>query len=341
MRCQTTAATTVLTVLLLSACSSADGAAGSQGESSDDDPIVVAHVPLPLFAPLYLADAEGYFADEGIEVQLETVAAGQDAVPLAASGEVDAIVAGFSAGFFSSLDAGLELQVVGSMTVAEGATDYGAADLVASTALVESGEVGGVADLEGRRIAVAGGPGGAGAYLVDILLREEGLSVADVELTNIANADMAAALSSGAVDAAQAAAPFNATIQADGTGRSIGVPPEGASATGVIFSQDFAETDRAQRFFNALVRAASELQGEGRADPRADAAVAAAMKVDVSVIESLPRFAWRPDLAPLPDQLEAMQRTWIDAGQLTFDEPIPAEEFSDETFSQRAVEAQE
>ena len=341
MRCQTTAATTVLTVLLLSACSSADGAAGSQGESSDDDPIVVAHVPLPLFAPLYLADAEGYFADEGIEVQLETVAAGQDAVPLAASGEVDAIVAGFSAGFFSSLDAGLELQVVGSMTVAEGPADYGAADLVAAAPLVDSGEISDVADLEGRRIAVAGGPGGAGAYLVDLLLREEGLSVADVELVNIANADMRAALSGGSVDAAQAAAPFNAIIQEDGTGRSIGVPPQGASVTGVIFSEDFAQTDRAQGFFTALVRAAQELQGEGRADPRADAAVAEAMQVETSVIEALPRFAWLPDLAPLPDQLEAMQETWIDAGQLEFDSPIPADQFTDETFSQRAVEVLE
>src|SRR5690242_14575070 len=40
--------------------------------------VKVAHAPSTLFAPLYVAIDKGYLAAQGIEVQLETVAAGQD-----------------------------------------------------------------------------------------------------------------------------------------------------------------------------------------------------------------------------------------------------------------------
>jgi len=327
-----------LSLVMLLACVGCGGGTQAGGEE-DDATVDVAHVASPLFTPLYVAEAKGYFEAEGVKVKLNPVGSGQDAVPLASSGQIDVIVAGFSAGFFSALDSGLDLRVVGSMSVGDGNSEDPPSALEVASKLVDGGDVRTPADLKGRRIAVAGGPGGSGAYLLDLVLREAGISVKDVTLTNITNADMPAALSSGSVDAVMTSAPFTEAIEKAGTGKALAVPPAGSSSTGVIYSEKFAKTEQAQAFFNALARAAKELQGDARNAPENIDPVAKVMKVESSVIMNLPRFTWRPDLAPLPDQLEAMQRTWLDAKQLTYGDPIPTSEFTDTKFSENAKKA--
>ena len=93
-----------------------DGASAADGGGELQD-VTVGIVQLPIFAPIYVAEAKGYFEDEGIDVNLENVKSGQDAIPLAASGQIDVVAAGFAAGFFSAIDTGLEVTVVGSMGV--------------------------------------------------------------------------------------------------------------------------------------------------------------------------------------------------------------------------------
>lgn len=318
------------------------GACGSNGdaEAGGDDPVCVAHVPSPLFSPLYVAQDKGYFEDEKIDIELNSVAAGQDAVPLLSSGECDVIVAGFSAGFFSALDSGLNLEVVGSMSVTN--TDEGGdppAALEVDSDLVDSGEVKTPGELAGMKVGIAGGLGGSGAYLTDLILRENGLKITDVEVSNIANTDMPAGLKSGSVDAVMTSAPYTEMIESDGDGKPLATVPDGSSGTGIIFSEDFADTDRAEAFFRALTRAAQDLQGDARRAKENVQPVADAMKVDPQVILDLPVFTWLPDLAPLPDQLEAMQRTWIDAEQLQYNEPIDPSEYVDESFAE-AVETE-
>ena len=65
--------------------------------------VKIAHAPSLLFAPLYVAIEKGYFAEQGIEVSLETVTAGQDAMALTANNQLDATVAGFSVAEASKL----------------------------------------------------------------------------------------------------------------------------------------------------------------------------------------------------------------------------------------------
>ncbi|MGW5121800.1 ABC transporter substrate-binding protein, partial [Streptomyces noursei] len=68
----------LLPVLALAATACAGG--GSPSEKPGEVTTVrVAHVPSTLFAPLYLADAKGYFKEQGLQVELTKVQAGQDA----------------------------------------------------------------------------------------------------------------------------------------------------------------------------------------------------------------------------------------------------------------------
>jgi NitT/TauT family transport system substrate-binding protein len=323
--------------LLLAACSGGAADEGaSAGGAGDLQTVDVGLVQLAIFAPLYVADAKGYFADEGIELNLETVKSGQDAIPLASSGQLDVVAAGFSAGMFSAIESGLDVKVVGSMGVSDGNTESSPTDLVVSSQLVDSGEIASVADLAGRKVGAAGGPGGTGAYLLALALEEAGLTINDVEIVNLGNPDMPTAIANGSIDAGLISAPFSTLALEDGTGASYGVPPEGTSGTGVIYGGDFVSSDLAQPFFNALARAAKDLQGEDRYSDENLKIIGAATGQTAEEVAAVPLYTWLPDLAPLPDQLAGMERVWIESGALEYAEALPQADYVDPTFSENA-----
>jgi NitT/TauT family transport system substrate-binding protein len=312
-------------------------ASGAGGQTSDQSNAVrVAHVPSTLFAPLYVADAKGYFADEGIEIELQTIKAGQDAVPLAASGQIDVLVAGLSAGLFNAVHSGLDIKVVGSMGISTGNPDASPTALEVSKDLADSGEITNVADLKGRKIALAGGAGGASAYHVDVILRKAGLTIKDIEPVDIGFPDMEAAISTGGAAGGLGIAPFTTRMEQSGTAVTFAVSPHGTVATGVVYGGEFLENDKAQPFFAALKRAAADLQGDAAKSAEITKILAEATGQKASVLENTPLYEWLPDLAPVPEQLAAMQRTYLDAGVLDHDEAIPTEKFVDTTFAEGA-----
>src|SRR5699024_5100563 len=128
-----------------------DGAAAGDGGGEPQE-VTVGIVQLPIFAPIYVAEAKGYFEDEGLDVNLENVKSGEDAIPLAASWKIDVVAAGFAAAFFSAIDTGLEVTVVGSMCVTGPEGEDPASALVVSKELHDSGEITELADLKDRKI---------------------------------------------------------------------------------------------------------------------------------------------------------------------------------------------
>ena len=45
-------------------------------------------------------------------------------------------------------------------------------------------------------------------------------------------------------------------------------------------------------------------------------------------------YSYLPDLAPQPEQLEAMQSVWIAAGQITYTDPIDVATVIDASFAE-------
>src|SRR5690625_7713002 len=84
----------------LAACGSAvtgeDPAEGGEGDS-EGGTVRVGHLSSSLFTPLYVADAMGYFAEEGITIELVPIQSGQDGIPMLSNDQLDVMVAGFSA----------------------------------------------------------------------------------------------------------------------------------------------------------------------------------------------------------------------------------------------------
>ncbi len=323
----------VALVALLAAC----GGSETKPSQPADRTVTVAGPPSTLFAPLYVAQARGYFKQQGITVRLQNVTAGQDAVALVASGKVDAIVGGFSAGMFSALERGLDFKVVGSMGASTG-KDPAPSALMVSRKAVASGAVKRVADLEGAKIGIAGGPGSAGGYLLASILETAGLQLTDVKVVNLAFPDMGKALKSGAVLAALSAAPFTTAMENDGVATEFTSPPAGTTSTGVIYGSDFAKSPLAQKFFTALVKGARDLQTEDQKhSPEILKILSDYTGQKVSVLRTVPFYDWDPALAPPTETLDGMQRTFMQAGLVKYDEPIPDGTFIDGSLSDKAA----
>jgi NitT/TauT family transport system substrate-binding protein len=307
---------------------------GSGGDASGT--VRVGHLPSALFAPLYVADAMGYFEQEGITLELTPLKSGQDGIPMLSNDQLDVMVAGFSAGMFNALEQGLAFKVVGSMGISPGDPENSPTALEVRQELLDDGTVTSVADLRGRTIGVAGGPGATGGYLLAAMLEEGGLTLNDVEISNLATPDQEPAITNGSVDAATPSAPFSSAMEEAGVASPIAVPAQGTTGTGVIYSETFVGAELAQGFFTALAKGAQELSEDGVQTDEVYQILADTLGQDIEVLKASPMYTYLPDLAPQPEQLEAMQSVWIEAEQITYTEPLDIAGIVDASFAEGA-----
>ena len=301
--------------------------------------VKVAHAPSTLFAPLYVAIDKGYLADQGIEVQLETVAAGQDAMALTAQGQLDAVVAGFGAATFNAVERGLDLKVVSSMGV-QPQQGFPSAFMVRKD-LLQSGAVKEMKDLKGKKVAIAGGNGSAGAYWVATKLETGDLALKDVDIVNLAFPDMVTGFKQGSIDAAFPPAPFTTQITQEGTAEVFGgVTKPGASAVGTVYGGQFIKDrpDVGRRLMVGLVKGARDLQGQDYYKPEHIAIYSKYTKVPVETLQTIDRYDFFPDLHPDVATLTDMQRIFIAEGVLKIPAPLPPERWADESFTKYADE---
>src|SRR5690606_36268919 len=148
---------------------------------------------------MYVAEERGLFEKHGLDVDIERVKSGTEAIAFLTQGTIDdggiSIVTSLWHGWKRDLD--LRIIAPGALKpVTDSPTN-----LLVRKALVEDGTVKTVADLKGLRVAVAGGPGSGGEYLLSKALVRGDLTIRDVETINLANPDMPLAYENGSIDA--------------------------------------------------------------------------------------------------------------------------------------------
>lgn len=164
--------------------------------------VTVAYVPIMKFATMYVAANRGIFKKYGLDVDLEKVKSGTEAIAFLNKGSVDVGGIAIVTSLWNSWNRGLDIRIIAPGGL-EPMKDSPTALLV-STAAFESGKVKDIADLKGKNVGVAGGPGSGGEYLAAKALERAHLTIRDVNLINISNPDIPAALKAGSVDAALA-----------------------------------------------------------------------------------------------------------------------------------------
>ncbi len=192
--------------IFLALCLLLQGCAFPGGEQREPEPVTlkVALFPYISYAPFSIAEKEGYFAEQGI--QIEFVQMGfANTTPALAQGELD-VTAGFiSAGTLNAMARGARLKIVADKGYIA-PTGCASTALTARRALVEAGELENPAQLKGRRIVMD--PATVEGYYVEKLLSTVGLTLEDIEIVDIPTPAELEALEKGTVDLTASSEPW-------------------------------------------------------------------------------------------------------------------------------------
>jgi NitT/TauT family transport system substrate-binding protein len=154
-------------------------AAAQQLSTSDTLKVVI--FPFLSFAPILIADEEGYFAEHGLQIEYIKIKENV-AIQALSSGEVDVWGGLISTGALNAMYRGANIRFVADkgFFAADGCPSFG---LVARKALVETGELNGPVQLNGKNVAWY--RASFEEYFLEKVLQEGGLKLDDVQKITI------------------------------------------------------------------------------------------------------------------------------------------------------------
>lgn len=298
--------------------------------------IKVGFVPVMVFAPVFVAKELGYFAEEGLDVQLEPFPGGSDPVVLTASGQLDAAFTGASPAFWNGAASGLPIQLI-APGHAEGSPV--ATPLMISKKSCEDGKITSVADLKGKKVSV--NARGATEYWLDAALSTGGLTINDIKLEVLPFPDAVAALQAGAVDAAMVGEPLATKAEQDGIAIRLApdFPVQDVQPTIVIGNTKWLtdHPDQAEGFVTGYMRASKLLANGGLNDATVQTIIEQYTGVPAALVaESVPPV-FSSDGFIAFDGLEKLQAFFRERGQLEYDTDLDPYALANETFVMAAM----
>lgn len=302
--------------------------------------VKVAYVPIMKFATMYVAEQRGLFDKYGLNVDLERVKSGTEAIAFLTQGSVDVGGIAIVTSLWSGWNKGLDIRVIapGALEPMENSPTK----LLVRKALADDGTVKSVADLDGRRVAVAGGPGSGGEYLLAKALERGTLTIRDIEPMNIANPDMPLAFENGSVDAAIAGSPFADQIIDAGNAEVLesdltpGLMTVAFVGSGKLVNE---RPEVAERFVLALTEAASMMQGDDYLAPENLEAYMTFTNSTEEALRSGRPVIYDPEMKIPVDGLADIEKTHRENGRTEYTDPLDLSNVIDERFTEAARKA--
>lgn len=299
--------------------------------------VLVAYVPIMKFAALYVAEESGLFDACGLNVTIESVASGTEAIAFLSEGTIDVGGIAIVTSLWNGWNQGLDIRIIapGALEPFENSPTK----LVARTELVESGEVTEPIDLAARTVALAGGPGSGGEYLLAKALERGELTIRDVETVQISNADMPAAFENASIDAGLLGSPYADQVIESGNGVAIAEDlTPGLMTVAFVGSGNFV-TERpavAERFVIGLMEAARTMQGDDYLSDENVAAYLAYVNSTPEALETGTPVVYDPDMQLPVEGLADVERVHRENGRTEYEEPIDINTVVDTSFTENA-----
>lgn len=246
---------------------------------SSDTTLSVGLVPSISSLSLFVAQARGYFTNEHLDVSVVPVQGFVQAMPLLATGKLDAVIGAPNPGFINGVHNGIDAKFVAAL----GEPRPGAPN--AAYMAKTGGPITDVASLRGHKVAVVAGLTGAAAFLLSEILAQGNLTIDDVTVVNISGyPDGLAALQNGSVDATIVLGLALAQAQSDKTGFQVGnmdTVIANGDGTGLVYGSRLLgkDTGAGVAFIRAIERGAKDLQGDYMSDPQIRSILAKALQV--------------------------------------------------------------
>ena len=294
-------------------------------------------LPYLSYAPLFIAQEEGYFAEQGLEVEFEKLQGGAAFVAVV-SGDIDVAATFLTSNVLEAIGKGEAVKVVADKgyIAPSGCTVNGflaRKDLVESGALIEAkGLVGRTAKYD--KVSVQ-------AYFLDRLLKPAGYSLADVEYVDFNSSPVVMeAFKNGAVDIAAESEPW--ITRNLNTGDSVvwkdysEIAPDFQFAF-IVFGKNLIKDnpDAGRRFMVAYLKAV-QLYNQGKTERN----MALMQTFTEEKPEALKQICWptfRNDLIINTESVLEFQ-DWAIQQEL-MESPVTVEQFWDPSYAKFALEA--
>jgi NitT/TauT family transport system substrate-binding protein len=312
--------------------------AGTAGSAVAQAPTVrIGYIPSDSFAVLYLL-ADRYLTPSGVTVQMVRLPGGAEITSQVATGQLQMGGAGMGAAGFNAVAAKLPIEFIAPLHMGY------LEDYFTVRKAVWGTEVKRIADLKGRAVAL-NTRGAAVEWVLDQVLRRDGLTIKDVQVKIMPFPDMVPALESGAVDAGIITEPFPTMAEEKGVG--VRPLPRPASAKAIPITAAFwnaewarANADLAHRVMLGYVRAVRDLAADGGRGWTEDRNVDIIVKyaaVRRELVKKARSHVVDPNLELDPGLLDSMQKLSADLGYLKYSEFLAADRLFTFGYRDRAV----
>ncbi|BBB89616.1 MAG TPA: aliphatic sulfonate ABC transporter substrate-binding protein [Methylomusa anaerophila] len=207
----------ILSVILFTGCSTGKES-GAKEQPNNTAGITakelrIATQPIPAYAPIFVAKKQGWLEDKlkqaGVTVKWSSFDAGPPMNESFAAGQQDIGFLGDSAAIIPKA-AGQDTRIVGLCAAAP----QGLAIVVPKDSKIASAK-----DLKGKKVAVV--KGSFAHHLLVLVLKNNGLTVDDIQFLNLSQADSATALAKGDIDAAAIWEPLITRLEDQGTAKVL------------------------------------------------------------------------------------------------------------------------
>jgi NitT/TauT family transport system substrate-binding protein len=310
----------------------------STGHAAAQTPAVkIGYIPSDSFAVLYLM-ADRYLVPDGINAQLVRLPGGAEITTQVATGQLQVGGAGMGAAGFNAVAGKLPIEFIAPLHFGY-FEDYFTVRKASWGTTVKR-----IADLKGKPVAL-NTRGAAVEWMLDQVLRRDGLTIKDVTVKIMPFPDMVPALESGAVDAAILTEPFPTLAEDKGVAVRPLVRPAGARAvpiTAAFWNAEWAKAngDLAHKVMLGYLRAARDLAadgGKGWGDDRNIDVIVKYTSARREVIKKARPHVIDPNLDVDASTLDSMQKLNADLGYLQYTDFLSADKLFTLTYRDRAL----
>jgi NitT/TauT family transport system substrate-binding protein len=295
--------------------------AGAQSAANffEPTPLRLGLVPLLSSGPIFIAQARGFFAKVGLQIDMHFFADSALAVPALIAGELDLCVCTSNAGVFNAMSRGASYKLF--LDRGSEKPGSGSMHIVVSNAMYEAGldAIEKMGMLSGKRVGIQA-PGSIDQYLIGRGVQKAGLDPRTQLdwVQGLAYPDMIKAMGAGRLDAAQIPVPLALLAERNQAGRIIGpswtIEPDAQLACFAINGDVLhGKYSAAVRYAMAHIHAA-RLFNEAAQSQDADIIriVSDATKVPPDLIkQAAPRWTWfTEDGVPVVRSVLAQAKFW-------------------------------
>ncbi|OZM70639.1 sulfonate ABC transporter substrate-binding protein [Amycolatopsis antarctica] len=288
-----------------SGCGLLSGEEESSNASGETTKVKVSIMPTIDLAPFHLAAKNGYFKEEGLDVEIVNAPSGQASVTKMIAGEVDISYSSYTPFFIA--EAGKVAEKDGNIKIVADASS--AAPGSTMVVAMPDSPVKKVTDLPGKKIAITG-QNTICDTLIKSVMKTNGLDFNGIQWVDIPFPEMSKALANGEVDAAFMTEPFitqsaktvgSVPVVDTASGPTQDFPTAGYASLGKFANENPKAVGAFQR---ALQKATVESEDRSKIEPLM--VEFSKVDADTAALTKLLQFQSKPDpsrLQRVPDLL--------------------------------------